>query len=337
MTHIDELLTAVRSQIEAAPNALAEARVRLRLVRSAAESFPGALRTYRSGSLPVHTMNHPVTDGDGGLVLNRVNYPALGPDGGGEAPAEVVQDLCDHLGPIVREAYPDAVVRKSKRGPKIHFGRTVEDQDPTVDMVVALNRKNGPGVWIPELESGTWEASDPEAHVVLLNGGQPGFRSTRRKVIRLAKAWNKQFYEPGVSSFQLSVWALEFVEPGQGVAKGLMSLFAGAASRLEAGESTSDPAGVSPDLRLLKDAHTVACRLRKAAEAMEVAMATQVEDAVREAVSLVFPDYIDSPETDALKSSVVVVASKQPVAAAALGVNVTATIDNSFRAFGGRR
>lgn len=335
MSYIDELLVSVRSQMEASPDALAEARARLQLVRGAAGSFPGALRTYRSGSLPVHTMNCPVTDGDGGLILNRVYYPALGPDGGGEAPADVAQDLCDHLGPLIRETYPDAVVRKSKRGPKVYFGQQVEDQDPTVDMVVAMNRKEGAGIWIPDLEAGTWEASDPEKHVGLLNGAQPGFRSTRRKIIRLAKAWNKQFYAPGVSSFQLSVWALEFVEPGFGVAKGLATLFDSAASRLEAGEPTSDPAGVSPDLRLLKDAKTVADRLRKAADAMETAMSSDEEDAVREAASLVFPDYIDSPQTNALKSSVSAVASKTPVAAAAMGINVAATISNSFRAYGG--
>lgn len=73
MGNTDDLLNTVRTAIAADPAALAEARIRLALVRTAAERFPGALRSYRSGSLPQHTVNDPVTDGDGGLVLNRVH------------------------------------------------------------------------------------------------------------------------------------------------------------------------------------------------------------------------------------------------------------------------
>ena len=48
--------------------------------------FAGALRTYSSGSIAHHTMIAPVTDGDGGVVLDRRSYPRLGPDGDGEDP-----------------------------------------------------------------------------------------------------------------------------------------------------------------------------------------------------------------------------------------------------------
>ena len=338
MSQVNDLLASVRSQMDASPAALLEARTRLQLVCDVASSFPGALRTYHSGSLPVHTMNAPVTDGDGGLVLNRAFYPGLGPDGGGDSPEKVVQEVCDHLGPLVREKYPNAVIRKSKRGPKVHFHEEEEGQDPTVDLVIAMNRKEGTGIWIPDLRSTTWEASDPEHHVQLLNDGTPHFRSTRRIIIRLAKAWNKQFYQPGVSSFQLSVWALSFVEPGIGVAKGLANLFDQAAARLEAGDSTPDPAGVSPDLRLLVPAKTVADRLRKAANAMDLAVSSDDATTVEEAMGTVFPDYIDSVSASAssLKSAVGVIANMKPVTAVALGINVTATVDTSFRAFGGK-
>ncbi len=150
-------------------------------------------------------------------------------------------------------------------------------------MVVAMNRKDGHSIWIPNLKTGDWEASDPEGHVGLLNDGQSAFRSTRRKVTRLAKAWNKQFYVPGVSSFEMSVWAYEFVTPGLGVAKGLYTLFDGAATRLESGGPTrcTGPAN-SGDLKLLKEASTVAARLRKAADALAVAMRSDSDAEVLE-------------------------------------------------------
>lgn len=337
MTYVDDLLDQVRAKIEARPRALDEARSRLQLVRDAATSFPGSLRTYRSGSLAVHTMNDPVTDGDGGLVLNRVHYPMLGPDGGGEAPEQVVEDLIDHIRPRVRDVYPAATINRSKRGPKIFFGEPIDGADPTVDLVVAMNRREAKGLWIPNLELDRWEPSDPEGHVALLNGGLPAFRSTRRKVTRLAKAWNKQFEVPGASSFQMSVWALEFVEPGQGTAKGLAALFGMAAARLEAGIPTKDPAGVSANLRLLIDTERMAKRLRRAADHMSVVLASHDKSEVRDAISIVFHRYIDSESTSALKNAVALLKTNRPVSAAALNVPLVATTGAAYRAYGGYR
>ncbi|ROP44378.1 MULTISPECIES: hypothetical protein [unclassified Rathayibacter] len=339
METLDDLLNDVRRQIEPEVTNLKEARDRLALVRRHAGTFYGALRTYRSGSLTVHSMNNPVTDGDGGLVLNRNYYPGLGPEGTQEEqPSDLVDELCLHLGPLIRETYPDAKVHKSKRGPKVYFHSPLPDgSDPTVDMVLALTRKEGEGIWIPNLEKDRWDASHPEKHADLFNGDAPAFRSTRRKITRLAKAWNKQYTVQGASSFEVSVWAWEFVDPGMGMAKGLWSLFDQAASRLEEGEATPDPAGVSDDLHLLVTAANMAIRLRKAATNLRAALDTDDEKEIRAAVSAVFWNYIDAPETSALASSVSTLKTGLPVAATALGVGVTATTAAASvsRAYGG--
>lgn len=336
---IDDLLDEVRAQIEAASEVLGEARTRLQLTRDAAGSFYGSLRTYRSGSLAAHTMNRPVTDGDGGLVLNRNYFPTLGPDGQDVSPVEVAEDLRNHIRPIIRRNYPDAFVRMSKRGPEVHFGDPFPSgEDPTVDMVVAMNRKEGTGIWIPNLETGKWEASDPEAHIVLFNSGATGFRSTRRKIMRLAKAWNKQYSTPGVSSFMICVWAYEFVRSGMGVAKGLTALFAGAAARLEAGEPTKDPAEVSKGLKLnpAVDSSNMANRLRRAEEWMNKALQAETEDELREAISIVFNKYVDYDGTDAIKASARLLAAGKPVAAAAMGIAVSASTVPKMRSYGDR-
>lgn len=341
MTVLDDLLNDVRSQIEPELANLQEARARLALVRDHAYTFYGALRTYRSGSLAVHSMNNPVTDGDGGVVLNRNYYPGLGPEGTQEEePGDVVADLCAHLGPLIRQTYPDAQVHTSKRGPKILFqSPSADGSDPTVDMVLALTRKEGEGIWIPNLDKDDWDASHPEEHVELFNDSAPAFRSTRRKITRLAKAWNKQYSVQGASSFEVSVWAWEFVETGMGMAKGLWTLFDKAATRLEDGDPTPDPAGVSDDLRLLISAKTMALRLRKAATNMRTALDSDDEDDIRAAISAVFPDYIDAPETSALSASINALKKTAPVAAPALGIGVAATTAgaSASRAYGGER
>jgi hypothetical protein len=52
MGHTDDHLNTIRGKIAADDTVLAEARDRLALVREIAMDFPGALRTYPSGSSP---------------------------------------------------------------------------------------------------------------------------------------------------------------------------------------------------------------------------------------------------------------------------------------------
>ncbi len=320
MGYTENLLTSIRTQIDAHPDALAEARTRTRLVRDLAQQNTyGALRTYGSGSLSQHTQNHPINDGDAGLVLNRVYYPKLGPEGGGEPPDEVVSALCLQLGPAVRETYPRAKCGRSKRGPKITFGAPIDGQDPSVDIIVALTRKEESGLWIPNLERGNWEASHPEQHTNLLNTEPRSLRTTRRKVIRLLKAWNKQFAVPAFSSFHLSTLALEFAEQGQGVPMALLTVFEKTAVRTAKHEATKDPAGVSANIKLLGDWN--AARLRMDAAARNLRDALEHDDdqiVVHKALANLFHKYIEAP--DELSSLITALQPRITVGTSALGL-----------------
>jgi hypothetical protein len=337
MTHTADMLSAVRTQIDAHDAPLKEARTRLQLVRDLAEDFPGALRTYSSGSLAHHTINHPVTDGDGGLVLDRRCYPKLGPEGGGETPAEVTAELCRLLGPGVREQYPKARCGTSKRGPKVSFGAPVDEQDPTVDLVVALTRRAGCGLWIPNLEKNRWEPSDPEGHVALFNADPASLRQLRRKVIRLLKAWNKQYDKPGMSSFHLSVLAWEFVTAGLGVPAALHTVLDKAVARVGCSVATPDPAGVSAPLKLLLDGPVVARRLRSAASALAEAIAhDDDEHAVHAALHKVYWKYIPDPASGGLSSAIDALRTGRPVSTTTLGLGGAASLVVPTRAYGGR-
>jgi hypothetical protein len=337
MGHTADLLSTVRTMIDADDVPLKEARGRQQLVRDLAEDFPGALRTYASGSLAHHTMNRPVTDGDGGLVLDRRWYPKLGPEGGGETPTEVAEELCALLGPAVRETYPKARRGTSKRGPKLWFGAPVDGQDPTVDLVVALTRRDGDGLWIPNLEKDRWEASHPEGHVALFNADPASLRQTRRIVIRLLKAWNKQFSTPGMSSFHLSVLAWEFVGGGVGVPAALHMVLDRAATRISRGYGTPDPAGVSAPLKLLLGREVVASRLRKAADAVAEAIEHDTDEvAVQAALSRVFWKYIDDPNGGGLAGAADLLRQRRPVSTRALGLGGAAALVVPTRAYGGR-
>jgi len=337
MSYTNDYLTAVGNDIAADDDALTEARARLLLVRGIAQNFNGAQRTYASGSLAQQTINDPVTDGDGGLVLNRTYYPQLGPDGGEETPNAVAAELCALLGPEIRITYPKARCGTSKRGPKITFGAPVNGQDPSVDLVVALTRRKGSGLWIPNLEMERWEASDPERHVELINDGTVSLRSTRRRIIRLAKAWNKQWTQPGLSSFHLSALALEHVSPGMSLATGLHAVFDGGARFLATGCNTPDPADVSKPLSLMKGVtrDVVVQRLSAAASAMADALAHDDDEAaVQSALHKVFRNYVEASVTDRLAVVVAALRTRKPVTTASLGLAGPSVAVKPTRAFG---
>lgn len=336
MGYTNELLDSIRKTTDAHPAALTEARARTQLVRTAAlQVTTGALRTYGSGSLWQHTQNHPISDGDSGLVLDRRNYPSLGPEGGGAPPDDVVSTLCSKLGPKLRLDYPNARCSTSKRGPKLYFGSQIDGQDPTVDIVVALTRREGNGLWIPNLKKGTWEASDPEEHSRLLNAEPRALRATRRKVIRLLKVWNKQYGTPALSSFHLSVLALEFVKPGVSVAIALLALLDGAATRMAKRLPTVDPAGVSANVKLLTDWDTAERRLRLAAGHLRTAIDSDSDESVvRTELSKIFWDYIEAPEPDGLSSLMTQLRPRAPLPTSALGLSAGAALLAPTRAFG---
>jgi len=337
MGHTDDILSDVQGQIAADDDVLAEARNRTKLVLEIALGFPGARRTFRSGSLAVHTFNDPVTDGDGGVVLDRRYYPSLGPDGGDEIPNGIVSKMCALLGPEVRKSYPNARCHTSKRGPKMLFGAALKGQDPTVDLVVALDRSGADGLWIPHLEKKRWDASHPEQHVNLLNAEPVSLRRLRRRVIRLLKAWNKQWTDPAFSSFHLSVLALIYVEPGMSVGTALRTVFEKAAKYLGTGSNTQDPASVSPPVKLLLDRPVAVDRLQKAATNMARALDHDDDkQIVQAALNRVFRDYVDPPAGDSLGSTVGGLRGITSVGTALLGLSPSAqTVPTTRRAFGG--
>lgn len=336
MGYTDDILCTIRTSIDAHPAALSEARSRTRLVRTAGYTVThGALRHYGSGSLEQHTQNHPINDGDAGLVLNRIYHPRLGPDGKGEAPTDIVSDICKALGPEVRQTYPNARCGTSKRGPKLSFGSLVDDQNPTVDLVIALTRKDEPGIWIPNLEKGTWEASDPEKHCALLNADPATLRSTRRKVIRHLKAWNKQFSEPAFSSFHLSVLALEFVVPGRSVAGALLDCLEAVAQRMDTHGATKDPAGVSANIRLLGTWDQAERRARLAAGNLRSALDHDRDSDDRrshDALASLYWQYLEQP--DALAATISRLSTGRPVPTSALGLSGGVGLVAATRAYG---
>lgn len=305
MGHVASILDDVRAKVAPCDETLAAARGRRRAVIDAAEAYPGFLRSYMSGSIAHGTANDD-TDADCGIVLDRRSYPELGPDGDGEGPKDTVESVRCHLRDVLCEDYSDLTFRVTKRAIMVKFNDPLsEDVDPHVDLIVALNRKDEPGLWIPNTERNGWDASDPETHTSLLTAGTRSTRATRARVVRLAKAWNNQYSKPGLCSFNIEALALAALDGETDLAQALAVLFSHAASDLRK-HYTPDPAGVSSSIKLKLDRDIVVGRLDRASSHMAGAMAAEEddnEDALLDELANIFWDYVDAPESSDSKAA----------------------------------
>lgn len=110
--------------------------------------------------------------------------------------------------------------------------------------------------------------------------------------VRLAKAWNKQFDEPGLSSFNIEALALECIDGPMPIREALTEWFDYSAEEVKKGD-TKDPANVSPPIKLLLDRDKVVNRLELAAGHMRNALDNDDdEEKVREELAKVFPKYV---------------------------------------------
>lgn len=301
--HTNEVLAEIRMEISASDDDLREARKRRDLVLKAAGRFEGALRTFKSGSVAHGNVNNPVDDADGGMVLSRRVYVELGPDSAdGEGPEEVIDDVREHVMAIVRETYPRARSRLIKRAILIKFNEpNVDGVDPTVDLVVALTRKDAEGLWIPNRDKDDWDASHPEEHTRLLTVDGKSLRVHRARVIRLAKAAIKHDATPALISFNVEALALTHITKVMTLGESLRLFFDKAATSIKVG-LTDDPAGVSGKVKL-PDGMTrerSAKRLRHFADKVQEALDNSDDrGAVESALAELYPDQLPDAQRSA--------------------------------------
>lgn len=186
--YAEQIVGEVRTRIAPEDRVLDETANRRDKVRKAAGRFNGALRSFASGSLAHRTVNNPISDGDAGVVADRRVWFLLGPDGGGMGPDSVMRELggfvCDEL----RGDYPQISFELTKRAIMFEFHEPMDDEDPSVDLVLCLTRRDAPGFWIPNRDRDRWDASDPETHTALMTAPPAELRQHRARVVRLAKA-----------------------------------------------------------------------------------------------------------------------------------------------------
>ncbi len=305
-----QLLDDIRAQLAPDDAALDEARARREAVRAAALSFQGSRHTFASGSLAHWTANCPVhlrdkgLDADCGVILDRRVYPWLGPDSAtGEGPNEIVEEMRFHIQEEVARNYPKVESHfPEKRAILLEFHEPLPNgEDPTVDLVVGLERVNGLGLWIPNTKNDTWDPSHPQGHTDLLTGEPKALRVTRARTIRLAKAENKRVPDPLLCSFNIEALALMFVAPGAGVPQALVRLWREGAVDLRA-RLTPDPTRVSAPIKC-RDRQAAADRFETAANRLEAALTYDDDERwVRQQLATLLPEFVARSRSEVTKA-----------------------------------
>ena len=297
----EQIVEEVRARIAPEDWVLDETRHRRDKVRTAAERFLGALRSFASGSLAHRTVNNPISDGDAGVVLDRRHWYMLGPDGGGESAEHVMRRLGEFVCNELRAEYPKISFELTKRAILFEFREPMDDEDPSVDLVVCLTRRSAPGFWIPNRDRDRWDPSDPETHAQLMTGPPAALRQHRTRVIRLAKAAIKNDGDQAVlCSWNVSALALVLVRTAGKYSEALADFFEGMADSVERGP-TPDPAGVSDPIKLPDgiSREKAVARLRFFAARIRDAIANR-DDHARALAALadVFPEQLlDAPRS----------------------------------------
>lgn len=316
MVLANELIIEMLAATKPSKEAIDEARARRDLVKEAAMTYEGTLRFIKSGSLAHHTISGTVSDADGSLMLDRRVYKDYGPDSDeGLGPEELVVGIAENIRDTVEQVYPNVFISTNhKRAIYFRFRQPLLDgQDPTVDLVIGLDRKDRPGIWIPNLDDNDWDASDPGKHTELVKARRQSTGHTSSRVVRALKLFSKQWDNELLTSFHWTALMLESYPARKPIIEGVIDVLNHAAASLEEGD-TDDPAGVSGTIAIPADRNrsVVISRIRNAATNLEKARQVDGDDeaALEEVAALFASVFTREPGATALEEATAAVRRK---------------------------
>lgn len=259
---LEDILEDARKRIEVEEEELDEARERRNRMRSAlVREFPGS-RTYLNGSVAHGDALTPLTDVDFGIIVAEA-VDTHGP--GKRGPRDLMDRAADAIRRELKDDYPrlSVTVEGQKRAVLVRFRDPVTPgaDDFTADIIVALDDRNGAGLFIPRLP--TWDRSHPQEHTRLVKQANKESRSTYARSVRLIKHWCRRNGKP-LCSWNIKALGLDCITTPAPMLDALETWFKYAHDELSQG-LTEDPARVAPlPIKLNEPKQTVLNRLEQA-------------------------------------------------------------------------
>jgi hypothetical protein len=183
---------------------------------------------------------------------------------------------------VLADKYGKDKVSAQRRSVTVSFGveevnGETNDQIMSFDVVPAFAK--GDHYEIPDTgRASGWTETNPKIHAQLALDAQKAYSDEWKGIVRMMKAWNRQYDKPIKPSFLIEVMALELLYPpfGGDYRREMQAFFASLADRIY--DTWPDPAGLGPDVSDSMDSEK--CRaaremLRKAEQ--QAAHAVQLE------------------------------------------------------------
>jgi hypothetical protein len=305
----DHVLEEIRKEIAVPLPVLKEAKRRRDLVLEIAMLHDAARDSFASGSIAHGTENRRLGDADCGIKVDR-RYEAfriLGPDAPeNKGPEDFIWMFSEFILPRLRRKYPAAEVNlDGNRAIKFELNETVDFDDwgpvdPFVELIVGLERRDAPGIWIPNRREQGWDPADPQHHTYLMTKKDPRDLSIHRaQMVRFGKRAVKRDGAQGrrqvMCSWNLSALGLEIVEEVRTPSEGLLNYLAGSAISI-AGGLTEDPAEAVEEPIALPEGVTcemAAARLTEMATIVEAARAAASKGGARAELDPLFGHEIE--------------------------------------------
>jgi hypothetical protein len=304
-------LTEILKEISVPIEVLKEARRRRNLVLRIAEEHDAARDRagFPSGSVAHGTANNPLEDADCGIKVNRrfEEFRVYGPDAAEDrGPEAFIRLFSGFILPRLRRHFPNAEVDlEGNRAIKFLCHETVQIDDwgpvdPYVELIVGLDRANGPGIWIPNRRRRSWDPADPELHTELMTERDPeALRVLRAHALRLAKRAVKRDAANGgiavMCSWNLSALGLGLITENGQIGMTLRDFLRGAAVDI-AVRLTEDPApAVVEPIKLPEGVSQEAAsrRLNEMADIVEGALGAGTKAGARAHLETIFGPEIE--------------------------------------------
>jgi Second Messenger Oligonucleotide or Dinucleotide Synthetase domain len=261
---IDRAFDDLQQEVNAPPEAVAEARRRRNLFCSAFQTDDDVSECVHSGSLARGSQKDPINDVDEIIVFDQEAHPDWG------SPGPSAGEALDHVRKRVREllgasegTHAKEVRRAEARNHTVKCWLDDPD-DPdafTVDVTPALRKEDGT-LLIPEKKNEQWINTDPED---LIRRVRDRHASWNRFVglVRCLKRWGAD-QKTEMKSLLLEVLALDHL-PEETRQKALARFFAAASQAVLL--PVKDPAGLCGEIQPNLDRSAASQHLERAAEA----------------------------------------------------------------------
>jgi hypothetical protein len=294
---LNEAFDKLQEKADADPKAVAEARRRRDLFKTAFTPEGDVVEVVASGSLARSTQREPINDVDVIIIFDPADHPDWGQPGDSAASAldylqGKVKELLGTNGGTVAEEVRLAKARN--HSVKCWFDDPEIENAFTVDAMPAL-RQAGGELLVPEKQSSDWIKTNPELLIEKVRQRQEEW-DRFRPLVRVLKFWNDCECQE-MKSLTVEVLALNHLPEESNRPRALQRFFQAAVTAVD--QPIDDPAGLCGEIQPDLDRGATRKRLDEAASDAWKAVNAQEADETDRAACLwrkVFGEDFPAPE-----------------------------------------